>query len=155
MSIEEQLKEIIRSKYKSIKAFTEEIGIPYSTVDNALKYGICHREVSTVIKIFSALDLDIESISSGELRQRPCAKTISAERSLSPEETGEKPERGREVLRIQVPPPAAVNVSTIIRLRHEDAVILADLQARTGRSASELAGMLIRWAAERVVIETD
>ena len=59
----------------------------------------------------------------------------------------------RDTLKIQVPPPVAVNVSTIIRLRHEDAVVLAELQARTGRSASELAGMLIRWAAERVEIE--
>lgn len=66
-----------------------------------------------------------------------------------------KPKTDRDVLKIKVPPPVPVSAPTVIRLRPEDAMVLADLQTRTGRSASELAGMLIRWAAERVVIEID
>ena len=62
----------------------------------------------------------------------------------------------RDVLTIKVPPPIPpLALQTIIRLQPEDAQILAELQTRTGRSSTELAGLLIRWAAERVVIETD
>lgn len=60
---------------------------------------------------------------------------------------------GREKLIIKVPAPINVSVPTVIRLRPEDAYIIAELQTRTGRSATELAGILIRWAAERVEIE--
>ena len=68
MTIEEQLKEIINGKYKSIRAFTQEVDIPYSTVDTMLKRSIGGTGVSTVIKIFHTLGLDVESISSGELK---------------------------------------------------------------------------------------
>lgn len=61
----------------------------------------------------------------------------------------------RDVLKIKVPPPVSVPIPTVVRLKPEDAMVLADMQTRTGRSASELAGLFIRWAAERVVIETD
>ena len=40
MNIEERLKQLILSKYKSIRAFTKEVNIPYSTVDTMLKRGI-------------------------------------------------------------------------------------------------------------------
>ena len=66
-----------------------------------------------------------------------------------------KTKKDRDVLKIKVPPPVQVSAPTVIRLRPEDAMVLAELQTRTGRSASELAGILIRWAAERVVIETE
>ncbi len=70
MTVEEQLKEEILSKYKSIRAFTTEIGIPYSTLDSVFKRGISNAGVSTMIKIFGALDLDIESVATGELKKR-------------------------------------------------------------------------------------
>lgn len=59
----------------------------------------------------------------------------------------------RDVLIIRVPQTVPLAIQTTIRLQPEDARILADLQTRTGLSCGELAGMLIRWAAERVVIE--
>ena len=37
---EDLLKEVILDKYKSIREFTQEIGMPYSTVDTILKRGI-------------------------------------------------------------------------------------------------------------------
>ena len=70
MTLEEQLKDEILSRYKSIRAFTTAINIPYSTLDSVFKRGIPNAGVSTMIKVFSALDLDIESISSGELCHR-------------------------------------------------------------------------------------
>lgn len=68
MTIEEQLKTRILDRYKSVRAFTQEIDIPYSTVDTLFKRGIYGTGVSTILKIFQALDLDVESISTGELK---------------------------------------------------------------------------------------
>ena len=70
MTIEEQLKIRILDRYKSVRAFTQEIDIPYSTVDTLFKRGIYGTGVSTVLKIFQALDLDVESISTGELKTK-------------------------------------------------------------------------------------
>ena len=69
MEIEDQLKEVILDRYKSLRAFTSAIDIPYSTLDSALKRGGLHKVgVSKAIKIFSALDLDVESIPTGDLK---------------------------------------------------------------------------------------
>ena len=68
MTIEEQLKQEILSRYKSVRAFTTAIGIPYTTLDSVFKRGIQKAGVSTMIKVFNALNLDIESIQDGVLR---------------------------------------------------------------------------------------
>lgn len=70
MRIEEQLKQEILSKYKSVRAFTTAINIPYTTLDSVFKRGITNAGVSTMIRIFDALDLDIESIQDDCLRHR-------------------------------------------------------------------------------------
>lgn len=70
MTIEEQLKNIILEHYKSVRAFTQEIGIPYSTMDTIFKRGIGGTGVNTVLKIFKTLNLDVESIATDELK--PC-----------------------------------------------------------------------------------
>lgn len=70
MTIEEQLKQEILSKYKSIRAFTTAIDIPYSTLDSAFKRGIMNAGISTMIKVFAALDLDIESVREPTLRRK-------------------------------------------------------------------------------------
>ena len=49
MPIEEQLKQLILSNYKSVRAFTMETAIPYSTVDNIFKRGIGGTAVTTVV----------------------------------------------------------------------------------------------------------
>ena len=70
MTIEEQLKNEILYKFKSVREFALSANIPYSTVDSVLKRGIKKSGVGTVIKIFSFLDLDMESISSGRLEKK-------------------------------------------------------------------------------------
>lgn len=67
MTIEEQLKNEILNNYKSIRAFTQKIDIPYSTLDTIFKRGIGGAGVNTVLKIFNELSLDIESIDKGVL----------------------------------------------------------------------------------------
>lgn len=68
MTLEEQLKHEILNRYKSIREFSAMTGIPYSTVDSVLKRGIKNSGVGTVIKIFSFLDIDVESIPSETLK---------------------------------------------------------------------------------------
>ncbi len=77
MTIEKQLKQEILSKYKSVRAFTTAINIPYSTLDSAFKRGIGNAGISTMIKVFSALDLDIESVRDMTLRRKSDAKKDS------------------------------------------------------------------------------
>lgn len=67
MTIEEQLKNEILNNYKSIRAFTQKIDIPYSTLDTIFKRGIGGAGVNTVLKIFNELSLDIKSIDKGVL----------------------------------------------------------------------------------------
>lgn len=69
MTLEEQLKAIILEKYRSVRAFTTEIGVPYDSVKSILKRpnGIKNAGVGLMLKIFNALDLDIESIETGTL----------------------------------------------------------------------------------------
>lgn len=71
MTIEEQLKQEILLRYKSVRAFTTAVDIPYSTLDSVFKRGIANAGISTMLKVFDALDLDIESVTDGELRPRP------------------------------------------------------------------------------------
>lgn len=70
MTVEEQLKNIILKKYKSVRAFTLSIGIPYTTLDSVFKRGIQNAGIGTMLKVFDALNLDIESLETGELKSK-------------------------------------------------------------------------------------
>ncbi len=70
MNLEEQLKAEILSKYKSIRAFTTAINIPYSTLDSVFRRGLVNAGINTMLKVFDALNLDIESVSTGKLSHR-------------------------------------------------------------------------------------
>ena len=78
MTIEEQLKREILTKYKSVRAFTTLLDIPYSTLDSVFKRGIANAGVVNIIKVFNALDLDIESICYGELKHKNAPDTAEA-----------------------------------------------------------------------------
>lgn len=69
MTLEEQLKAEILSKYKSIRAFTQQFGISYSTLDSIFKRGIKNAGIDTILKIFGALNIDIESVKTGSLKR--------------------------------------------------------------------------------------
>lgn len=69
MSIEDQLKNEILRRYKTVKGFSEHIGVPNSTVNSMFKRGIKNAGIVSMIKIFSALDLDIASVADGSLRK--------------------------------------------------------------------------------------
>ena len=77
MTIEEQLKNEILNNYRSVRAFTQKIDIPYSTLDTIFKRGIGGAGINTVLKIFNELSLDIESIDKGVLVRSTSNKDIA------------------------------------------------------------------------------
>lgn len=78
MSIEEQFKILILHEYKSVRAFTRSIDVPYSTIDSMLKKGIGGTGINTMIKVCKALDVDLESIETGELKRKSTGQTFAA-----------------------------------------------------------------------------
>ena len=54
---EDKLKQLILSRYSSVKSFAEENGMPYSTVRSILERGIMNANVENAIKICSALGI--------------------------------------------------------------------------------------------------
>ena len=67
MTIEEQLNELILSRYKSLREFTQEIDIPYSTMASILKRGIGNSSVTNIIKICKALHISADELSNGRI----------------------------------------------------------------------------------------
>lgn len=90
MTLEEQLKQEILSRYKSIREFSAMTQIPYSTVDSVLKRGIKNSGVGTVIKIFSFLDIDVESISSESLKHIDALEKTKKSPSVTEAAPGEE-----------------------------------------------------------------
>ncbi|HIU51391.1 MAG TPA: helix-turn-helix transcriptional regulator [Candidatus Merdicola faecigallinarum] len=56
------LRYLILLKYESIRAFAKLIEVPYSTVCVSLKRGIDRTSIKTVIKICSALEINIDDL---------------------------------------------------------------------------------------------
>lgn len=67
MTTEEKLKDLILSRYKSIREFTLEIDFPYTTLDSIFKRGINNSSVSNVIKICKALHISADALAKGEI----------------------------------------------------------------------------------------
>lgn len=79
-SVESRLKELILSRYKSVHAFTQIIGIPHSTFDSILKRGILNANVGNILKITRELNIDVEALADGQLidHARNKIKTVVA-----------------------------------------------------------------------------
>jgi hypothetical protein len=67
MNIEEKVKELILSRYNSIREFTIAIDIPYTTMDSIFKRGIGNSSISNVIKICKALNISVDALADGEI----------------------------------------------------------------------------------------
>lgn len=67
LKVENDLKKIIISKYTNIKDFCIKNELPYSKVDNIFKKGISGADVQLIFKICSILDIDVNSIITGEI----------------------------------------------------------------------------------------
>lgn len=75
MPVEQDLKNLILQRYKSVRAFSEQTGIPYSTIDSIFKRGIANSSVSNIIKICRALGIDADALGDGTIE--PKAKEIT------------------------------------------------------------------------------
>ena len=62
MSREEFLRTIIEDRYGSLRAFTKNIGMPYTTLVSILKRGIGNTSVDSILKICKHLGIPPESL---------------------------------------------------------------------------------------------
>lgn len=67
MTIEEKLKDLILTKYRSIREFTQTIDMPYSTFGTILSRGIENSSVTNVIKICKALGISADALADGRI----------------------------------------------------------------------------------------
>lgn len=67
MTIEEKLKAYILTKYRSMREFTQSIGIPYSTMTTILKRGIENSNVLNIIKICQELEISADELAAGRI----------------------------------------------------------------------------------------
>lgn len=77
MNIEDKLKNEILKNYKSIRAFTLKIEIPYTTLDGILKHGITRAGVSTMIKICNELNISIEALEDNRIQEKTIVTDFS------------------------------------------------------------------------------
>ena len=67
MTIEEKLQELILTRYHSIREFTIDIDIPYTTIHSIFRRGIDNSSLSNVIKICKALNISADALADGEI----------------------------------------------------------------------------------------
>lgn len=64
---EDLLKEYILSKYRSIREFTIDTGMPYSTLDTILKRGIRNASIDNILKICQTLGISTDALVNGKI----------------------------------------------------------------------------------------
>lgn len=67
MTVENKLKSYILSKYKSVNEFSQETGIPQSTVATIFKRGVNNSSVGSIIKICTALNISTDELAKGNI----------------------------------------------------------------------------------------
>ena len=67
---EDKLKDYILSKYKSIREFTVDIDMHYSTIDSIFKRGIRKASVDNIIKICDFLNISADTLVAGEIEPK-------------------------------------------------------------------------------------
>ena len=67
MTTEEKLKDLILKRYHSVREFTIQHDIPYTTVYSIFKRGIDNSSVANVIKICKALNISADALADGEI----------------------------------------------------------------------------------------
>lgn len=82
MTIEEKLQELILTRYHSIREFTIDIDIPYTTIHSIFRRGIDNSSLSNVIKICKALNISADALADGEIvfvkRQKTIEQPVNA-----------------------------------------------------------------------------
>ena len=68
--LEENLKKRIINEYGSLKAFTDKIDMPWTTLDSILKRGVGKANITNILKITAELNLDAESLADGIIAKK-------------------------------------------------------------------------------------
>lgn len=66
-NVENELKEMIIEKYGSLKAFTDRISMPWTTLDSIIKRGIGKANITNILKITNELGIDTENLAYGNI----------------------------------------------------------------------------------------
>ena len=64
---EMKIREMIISRYGSLKKFCETIQMPWTTLDSILKRGFANSNITNVMKITKELGIDTESLALGKI----------------------------------------------------------------------------------------
>lgn len=67
MTAEEKLKQLILTKYRSVREFTQMHEIPYSTVATIWQKGIKKTSITTMIKVCQALNISTDELIAGRI----------------------------------------------------------------------------------------
>ena len=88
LKVENDLKNIILSKYNSVEAFSTENNLSYSKVDKIFKKGIGGADLQLIFKICSILNIDVDSVADGEISfNNPLLKYTKAPSKLTNEQS--------------------------------------------------------------------
>lgn len=66
MDVEDKVRLLILSRYKSLRAFCDDAGIIYTSFMTAMKNGLCNTNVSIVLKIANTLGIDVDTLLNNE-----------------------------------------------------------------------------------------
>ena len=67
MTVEQKLRELILTRYHSVREFSISIDMPNSTLESIFKRGIGNSSVTNVIKICKALKISTDALADGEI----------------------------------------------------------------------------------------
>lgn len=83
--IEEQLRDLMKIKYGSVKAFAIQNDIPYSTVRSILERGVLKSNADNIFKICAALHIRPEELAEGLNFSEPSQGILSIYNQLEPQ----------------------------------------------------------------------
>jgi hypothetical protein len=66
-NIENELKTLIQTKYKSLRDFSFKIKMPYTTLDSIFKRGIANSSISNIISICEELGISADALASNAI----------------------------------------------------------------------------------------
>ena len=67
MTIEDILKEEIIRQFRTLRDFSEEIEMPYSTLMSVLKRGVYNTSLSTIMRICQKLNISTDALVKGKI----------------------------------------------------------------------------------------
>lgn len=99
--IEEQLRDLMKIKYGSVKAFAIQNDIPYSTVRSILERGVLKSNADNIFKICAALGIRPEELAEGLDFSEPSQEILSIYNQLEPQRQEKVVEFAQEQLEEQ------------------------------------------------------